>query len=190
MRNYFVIISIMIVFLIPLNASALTEEMLEEWLLSCCIQVNIEDKNQPHAYSYTLIRNSNGELVGVVPITASTVLDNPLLAALLNEQPVIENVAIEGMQFAVSVFQIEVDNHPDFCFNKIGMGQGIIHGQCFFYTFKTQLDAVFTTQTEVRQEGLYYVANRVTAFAGVHHGFISEAGDRINVIWATLVPAN
>ena len=110
MKNYFVIISIMVVFLIPLNASAFTEEMLEEWLLSCCKQVKIEDKNQPHAYGYSLIRNSNGELVGVVPVTASTVLDNPLLAAFLNEQPVIENVAIEGTQFAVSVFQIDVDN--------------------------------------------------------------------------------
>ena len=190
MKNYFVIISIMVVFLIPLNASAFTDEMLEEWLLNCCKQVEIEDKSQPHAYGYSLIRNSNGELGGVVPVTASTVLDNPLLAAFLNEQPVIENVAIEGTQFAVSVFQIDVDNHPDFCFNKIGMGQGIINGKCFFYSFKTQLDAAFATQTEVRQEGLYYEANRVTAFAGVHHGFISEAGDGINVIWATLVPAN
>ena len=175
----------MVVFLIPLNASAFTDEMLEEWLLNCCKQVEIEDKSQPHAYGYSLIRNSNGELVGVVPVTASTVLDNPLLAAILNEQPV-----IEGTQFAISVFQMEVNNHPAFCFDQKGLGQGDMNGQCFFYTFKTQLDAAFATQTEVRQEGLYYVANRVTAFAGVHHGFISEAGDRINVIWATLVPAN
>ena len=122
----------MIIFLIPLNASALTEEMLQEWLLSCCELVWIEDKNQPHAYGYNLLRNSNGELVGVIHVTASQYLDNPLFYAFLNEQPVIENVAIEGTQFAVSVFQIDVDNHPDFCFNKIGMGQGIINGKCFF----------------------------------------------------------
>ena len=108
----------MIIFLIPLNASALTEEMLQEWLLSCCELVWIEDKNQPHAYGYNLLRNSNGELVGVIHVTAAQYLDNPLFGAFLNEQPVIENVTIEGTQFAVSVFQAEVNNDPAFCFDQ------------------------------------------------------------------------
>ena len=171
----------MIIFLIPLNANALTEEMLQEWLLSCCELVKIEDKNQPHAYGYSLLRNSNGELVGVVHVTASEHLDNPLFDAFLNEQPVIENVTIEGTQFAISVFQAEVNNHPAFCFDQKGMGQGNIHDQCFFYTFRTQLEATFTANN---------LTHRITAFSGLHHGFLSEAGDRINVSWTTLIPAN
>ena len=181
MKNYFVIISIMIIFLIPLNASALSEEMLQEWLLSCCELVWIEDKNQPHAYGYNLLRNSNGELVGVIHVTASQYLDNPLFGAFLNEQPVIENVTIEGTQFAILVLQAEVNNHPAFCFDQKGMGQGDVNGKCFFYTFETNLDATFTANN---------LMHRVTAFNGLHHGFLSEAGDRISVNWTALIPTN
>ena len=171
----------MIIFLIPLNASALTEEMLQEWLLSCCELVWIEDKNQPHAYGYNLLRNSNGELVGVIHVTAAQYLDNPLFGAFLNEQPVIENVTIEGTQFAILVLQAEVNNHPAFCFDQKGMGQGNLHDQCFFYTFETKLDATFTANN---------LMHRITAFSGLHHGFLSEAGDRIGVSWTTLIPTN
>ena len=171
----------MIIFLIPLNASALTEEMLQELLLSCCELVLIEDKNQPHAYGYNLLRNSNGELVGVIHVTASQYLDNPLFDAFLNEQPVIENVTIEGTQFAVSVFQKEVNNHPAFCFDQKGMGQGNIHDLCFFYTFTSKLDASF----EVKNQ-----KHRITAFSGLHHGFLTEGGDRINMNWTALIPIN
>ena len=171
----------MIIFLIPLNASALTEEMLQEWLLSCCELVWIEDKNQPHAYGYNLLRNSNGELVGVIHVTASQYLDNPLFGAFLNEQPVIENVTIEGTQFAILVLQAEVNNHPAFCFDQKGMGQGNIHDLCFFYTFTSKLDASF----EVKNQ-----KHRITAFSGLHHGFLTEGGDRINMNWTTLIPTN
>ena len=47
MKNYFVIISIMIIFLVPLNASAGTDEMSLEWLLSYATFDRIEDQNQP-----------------------------------------------------------------------------------------------------------------------------------------------
>ena len=171
----------MIIFLIPLNASALTEEMLQEWLLSCCELVLIEDKNQPHAYGYNLLRNSNGELVGVIHVTAAQYLDNPLFDAFLNEQPVIENVTIEGTQFAVSVFQTEVNNDPAHCFDQKRMGQGNLHDQCFFYTFETKLDATFAANN---------LMHRITAFSGLHHGFLSEAGDRISVNWTALIPTN
>ena len=182
MKNYFVVISIMIIFLIPLNASALTEEMLQEWLLSCCELVAIEDKNQPHAYGYNLLRNSNGELVGVVHVTASQYLDNPLFYAFLNEQPVIENVTIEGAQFAVSVFQSEVNNDPAFCFDKKwNAHKNMLHDKCFFYTFETKLDATFAANN---------LMHRITAFSGLHHGFITEVGDRISVSWTTLIPTN
>ena len=171
----------MIIFLIPLNASALTEEMLQEWLLSCCELVWIEDKNQPHAYGYNLLRNSNGELVGVIHVTASQYLDNPLFGAILNEQPVIENVTIEGTQFAISTteFRGKVTNGGSF--DQKGMGQGDVNGKCFFYTFMTKLDATFTANN---------LMHRVTAFSGLHHGYLSEAGDRISVSWTTLIPTN
>ncbi len=181
MKNYFVIISIMIIFLIPLNASALTEEMLQEWLLSCCELVWIEDKNQPHAYGYNLLRNSNGELVGVIHVTASQYLDNPLFGAFLNEQPVIENVTIEGTQYEMRVMEYEMNIQPASCFAKKGIGQGNILDLCFYYWFTTNLDATFEVENQ---------KHRITAFSGTNHGLLAEGGDRINMIWTVLIPIN
>ena len=182
MKNYFVVISIMIIFLIPLNVSALTEEAWQEWLKGDInYRVNIEYENQPHAYAYIALRNSNGELVGVSHVTASQYLEHPIFYAFLNEQPVIQNVTIEGTQYEMKVIPAELNIHPAFCFDQKGMGQGNIHDLCFFYTFTSKLDASF----EVKNQ-----KHRITAFSGLHHGFLTEGGDRINMNWTALIPIN
>ena len=182
MKNYFVVISIMIIFLIPLNVSAISEEAWQEWLKGDInYRVNIEYENQPHAYAYIALRNSNGELVGVSHVTASQYLEHPIFYAFLNEQPVIQNVTIEGTQYEMKVIPAELNIHPAFCFDQKGMGQGNIHDLCFFYTFTSKLDASF----EVKNQ-----KHRITAFSGLHHGFLTEGGDRINMNWTALIPTN
>ena len=183
MKNYFVIISIMIIFLIPLNASALTDEALQEWVaeISGMELTSIEYENQPHASAYVTLRNSNAELVGVIHITASQYLDHPIFYAYLNEQPVVENVTIEGTQYEMSVIPVEFNVNPAFCFDQKGVGQGNIHDLCFFYTFTSQLDASFEGKNQ---------KHRITAFSGPHHGFLTAADDRINMIWTALIPTN
>ena len=190
MKNYFVIISIMIIFLIPLNVSALTDETLQEWLMetSGSELVNIEYANQPHASAYITLRNSNGELVGVTHVTASQYLEHPIFYVFLNEQPVIENVTIEGMQYEMRIIPVEFNIPPAFCFDQKGVGQrgqysgmGNIHDLCFFYTFTSQLDATFEVENQ---------KHRITTFSGLHHGFITEGGDRINMNWTALIPTN
>ncbi|HIA97343.1 MAG TPA: hypothetical protein EYO14_03640 [Candidatus Nitrosopelagicus sp.] len=182
MKNYFVVISIMIIFLIPLNVSAISEEAWQEWLKGDInYRVNIEYENQPHAYAYIALRNSNGELVGVSHVTASQYLEHPIFYAFLNEQPVIQNVTIEGTQYEMKVIPAEFNIHPAFCFDQKGMGQGNIHDLCFFYTFTSKLDASF----EVKNQ-----KHRITAFSGLHHGFLTEGGDRINMNWTALIPIN
>ena len=182
MKNHFVVISIMIIFLIPLNVSAISEEAWQEWLKGDInYRVNIEYENQPHAYAYIALRNSNGELVGVGHVTASQYLEHPIFYAFLNEQPVIQNVTIEGTQYEMKVIPAELNIHPAFCFDQKGMGQGNIHDLCFFYTFTTKLDASF----EVKNQ-----KHRITAFSGLHHGFLTEGGDRINMNWTALIPTN
>ena len=182
MKNYFVVISIMIIFLIPLNVSAISEEAWQEWLKGDVnYRVNIEYENQPHAYAYIALRNSNGELVGVSHVTASQYLEHPIFYAFLNEQPVIQNVTIEGTQYEMKVIPAEFNIHPAFCFDQKGMGQGNIHDLCFFYTFTSKLDASF----EVKNQ-----KHRITAFSGLHHGFLTEGGDRINMNWTALIPIN
>ena len=182
MKNHFVVISIMIIFLIPLNVSAISEEAWQEWLKGDInYRVNIEYENQPHAYAYIALRNSNGELVGVGHVTASEYLEHPIFYAFLNEQPVIQNVTIEGTQYEMKVIPAEFNIHPAFCFDQKGMGQGNIHDLCFFYTFTSKLDASF----EVKNQ-----KHRITAFSGLHHGFLTEGGDRINMNWTALIPIN
>ena len=182
MKNYFVVISIMIIFLIPLNVSAISEEAWQEWLKGDInYRVNIEYENQPHAYAYIALRNSNGELVGVSHVTASQYLEHPIFYAFLNEQPVIQNVTIEGTQYEMKVIPAELNIHPAFCFDQKGMGQGNIHDLCFFYGFASKLDASF----EVKNQ-----KHRITAFSGLHHGFLIEGGDRIKMNWTALIPIN
>ena len=183
MKNYFVIISIMIIFLIPLNVSALTDEMLQELLMDTSGNelVSIEYENQPHASAYVTLRNSNGELVGVTHVTASQYLEHPIFYAFLNEQPVIENVTIEGMQYEMKVIPVEFNVHPAFCFDQKGVGQGNIHDLCFFYTFTSQLQGMVEVENQ---------KHRITAFSGLHHGFLTAADDRINMIWTVLIPTN
>ena len=173
----------MIIFLIPLNVSALTDETLQEWLMETSDSelVAIEYENQPGASAYVTLRNSSGELVGVTHVTASQYLEHPIFYAFLNEQPVIENVTIEGMQYEMKVILVEFNVNPAFCFDQKGVGQGNIHDLCFFYTFTSQLDASF----EVKNQ-----KHRITAFSGLHHGFLTAADDRINMIWTALIPTN
>ena len=182
MKNYFVVISIMIIFLIPLNVSAISEEAWQEWLKGDInYRVNIEYENQPHAYAYIALRNSNGELVGVGHVTASQYMEHPIFYAFLNEQPVIENVTIEGTQYEMRVMEYEKNIHPASCFEQKGMGQGNIHELCFYYWFTTNLDATFEVENQ---------KHRITAFSGTNHGLLAEGGDRINMIWTALIPTN
>ena len=182
MKNHFVVISIMIIFLIPLNVSAISEEAWQEWLKGDInYRVNIEYENQPHAYAYIALRNSNGELVGVSHVTASQYMEHPIFYAFLNEQPVIENVTIEGTQYEMKVMEYEKNIHPASCLDQKGMGQGNIHDLCFYYWFTTNLDATFEVENQ---------KHRITAFSGTNHGLLAEGGDRINMIWTVLIPIN
>ena len=182
MKNYFVVISIMIIFLIPLNVSAISEEAWQEWLKGDInYRVNIEYENQPHAYAYIALRNSNGELVGVSHVTASQYMEHPIFYAFLNEQPTIENVTIEGTQYEMKVMEYEKNIHQASCFDQKGIGQGNLHDRCFYYWFTTNLDATFEVENQ---------KHRITAFSGTNHGLLAEGGDRINMIWTVLIPIN
>ena len=182
MKNHFVVISIMIIFLIPLNVSAISEEAWQEWLKGDInYRVNIEYENQPHAYAYIALRNSNGELVGVGHVTASQYMEHPIFYAFLNEQPTIENVTIEGTQYEMKVMEYEKNIHQASCFDQKGIGQGNVHDRCFYYWFTTNLDATFEVENQ---------KHRITAFSGTNHGLLAEGGDRINVNWTALIPIN
>ena len=165
----------MIIFLIPLNVSAISEEAWQEWLKGDInYRVNIEYENQPHAYGYNLLRNSNGELVGVIHVTASQYLEHPIFYAFLNEQPVIQNVTIEGTQYEMKVMEYEKNIHQASCFDQKGIGQGNVHDRCFYYWFTTNLDATFEVENQ---------KHRITAFSGTNNLEIKTNGDSGDTIY-------
>ena len=183
MKNHFIIIASIVIFLIPLNASAITDDTLREWMLQTSTQklVTIEDENQPHASAYITLYNNNGELVGVSHVNASRYLEHPVLYAFLNEHPTVENVTIGETQYKMKSIPIKLNVNPDFCFNTTGMGQGNIHDLCFFYHWQTQMDVSFDVENQ---------KYNTSVFRGLHHGFLAESGDVINVVWTVLIPVN
>ena len=181
MKNYIIIISLITIFLIPLNVSAINDETLRAWMLETTDNelVKIEDENQPHASTYVTLYNKNGELVGVSHVTASLYLEHPVLYAFLAEYPVVDNVTIGEAQYEMKSIPAKLNIDPDFCFDQKGMGQGNIQDVCFFYTFTSDLDISFQVDNQ---------KDSTPAFRGLHHGFLTESGDVISMVWTVLIP--
>ena len=191
MKNYFVIISVMIILLVPLNANALTVETLEQWMSEIDVggMTLIKDKNQPHASAYITIRNSNGDLVGVSYVTATDYLEHPLFYHLLNERNVSKNVTLEGTQYQMLDLVTTSEFIDADCNNAAQRitGYGTINDVCFFYSFGSDFSALLGA---IDPENVAVDGYNVSLFHGLHHGFIVEEGDTISMVWTTLIPIN
>ncbi len=191
MKNYFVIISVMIILLVPLNANALTVETLEQWMSEIDVggMTLIKDKNQPQATAYITIRNSNGDLVGVSYVAATEYLEHPLFYHLLNERNVSKNVTFEGTQYQMLDLVTTSEFIDADCNNAAQRitGYGTINDVCFFYSFGSDFSALLGVMDP---ENMAVDGYNVSLFHGLHHGFIVEEGDTINMVWTTLIPIN
>ena len=191
MKNYFVVISVMIILLVPLNANALTVETLEQWMSEIDVggMTLIKDKNQPQASAYITIRNSNGDLVGVNYVTATEYLEHPLFYHLLNERNVSKNVTLEGTQYQMLDLVTTSEFIDADCNNAAQRitGYGTINDVCFFYSFGSDFSALLGVMDP---ENMAVDGYNVSLFHGLHHGFIVEEGDTISMVWTTLIPIN
>ena len=191
MKNYFVVISVMIILLVPLNANALTVETFEQLMSEIDVggMTLIKDKNQPHASAYITIRNSNGDLVGVNYVTATEYLEHPLFYHLLNERNVSKNVTLEGTQYQMLDLVTTSEFIDADCNNAAQRitGYGTINDVCFFYSFGSELSAHLGA---IDPENMIVDDYNVSLFHGLHHGFIVEEGDTISMVWTTLIPIN
>ena len=191
MKNYFVIISVMIILLVPLNANALTVETLEQWMSEIDVggMTLIKDKNQPHASAYITIRNSNGDLVGVSYVTATDYLEHPLFYHLVNERNVSKNVTLKGTQYQMLDLVTTSEFIDGDCNNAAQRitGYGTINDVCFFYSFGSDFSARLGV---IDPENVAVDGYNVSLFHGLHHGFIVEEGDTINMVWTILIPIN
>ena len=191
MKNYFVVISVMIILLVPLNANALTVETFEQLMSEIDVggMTLIKDKNQPHASAYITIRNSNGDLVGVNYVTATEYLEHPLFYHLLNERNVSKNVTLEGTQYQMLDLVTTSEFIDADCNNAAQRitGYGTINDVCFFYSFGSDFSARLGV---IDPENVAVDGYNVSLFHGLHHGFIVEEGDTINMVWTILIPIN
>lgn len=191
MKNYFVVISVMIILLVPLNANALTVETFEQLMSEIDVggMTLIKDKNQPHASAYITIRNSNGDLVGVNYVTATEYLEHPLFYHLLNERNVSKNVTLEGTQYQMLDLVTTSEFIDADCNNAAQRitGYGTINDVCFFYSFGSDFSAILGV---IDPENVAVDGYNVSLFHGLHHGFIVEEGDTINMVWTILIPIN
>ena len=189
MKNYYAIIPIMAVLLVPLNVNALTPETLQLWLSE--IDANemtlIKDDNQPHASAYITIRDSDGSLVGVSHVTATSYLEHPLFYEFV-EKSASKNVVFEGTQYQMLDLIITDEFIDADCNNAAQkrMGYGTINDVCFFYSFSSDLSTTWGV-TNLENTVDYH---DVTMFSGLQHGFIIEEGDTVSMGWTTLIPIN
>ena len=137
---------------------------------------DIEDLGDPQASAYLKIRNSDGQLVGVVPVTATNYLDHPILPYFLENFQTVEMVT-KGEQ----AFEMKKIHVGDFYVQNEQCKYDRGFFPCFYYSFSTTMTMVFMV------EGTQYQKD---AFFGLTHSYIAEEQDTIEAIWTVLYPKN
>ena len=137
---------------------------------------DIEDLSDPQASAYLKIRNSDGQLVGVVPVKATNYLDHPILPHFLETFRTVETVTIEEQDFEMKKIRVgDFYVQNEICKYDRGFFP------CFYYSFSTTMTIVFMADGEQYQKD---------AFFGLTHSYIAEEQDTIEAIWTVLSPKN
>jgi hypothetical protein len=138
--------------------------------------VNIEDSEDPQASAYLKIRNSDNQLVGIVPVNAGTYLDHPILPYYLETIESVNTVTVEEQ-----VFEMKKIRPMDLVMNEKDCDYDRPFSPCFSYSFRTSMKIIYLV------DGNEYVKE---AFSGLTHGYISEERDTIETSWTILYPKN
>ena len=186
MKNYFVVISIMIIFLVPLNASAGTDEPLDNI---------VDDSPNPYVSAYLMLHNEHGELVGAIHFDTILSNNNPVFShpftIPLSENLVIKEVCNASMSTCVPTqYQVSLPIQTEYpvdadCNNAAqeNLGYGNIYDTCFFYAFTTDFTPLLTNQETGESLSM-------TMWNSLHHGYVAEAGDTVTINWTILIPRN
>ena len=199
MKNYLVIISISIIFLVPTQVPTLSgtfddEEQFDKSTNYGYIPIEWQpDEGLPYVSSYLTVRNSNDELVGALhfttPLSKGNMVFNPAFVIPVRENLIIEEVcnrstgACVPTQFQVSKPSqtkdfIDIDCNNMDNRSKI-LGYGNIYDTCFFYTFRTGFTPLLTNAETGESIS-------VTLWNSLHHGYIAEDGDSVTTDWTVI----
>jgi len=174
----FLIIIIFVIFVIPISIAYSDKDKLD---IKMAHQIPFDDLGfiekigDPHASAYVIIRNSDGELVGVSHVHASRYLMHPILPMFLDQHETIERFSIENQSFEMKKVELDLPIKEQHClFYRESM-------PCYYYTFSTALGISYDINGEhVTKYG----------FRGLHHAYIAEDGDNVEVTWKILWPKN
>ena len=135
----------------------------------------VENLSDPHGSAYVIIRNSDGQLVGISHVHASRYLDHPIVPLFLDGYETIEKFSIENQSFEMKKVEMNLPIEEQHClFYRESM-------PCYYYTFVTALGISYQV------DGEYFSKY---GFRGLNHAYITEAGDTVEVIWKILWPKN
>ena len=176
----------MIIFLVPLNASAGTDEPL----------YNItDDSPNPYVSAYLTLHDRHGELVGAIHFDTILSNNNQVFSypfnIQLSENLIIKEVCNTSMdacvptQYQASLpIQTKLPVDAD-CNNAAqeSLGYGNIYDTCLFYVFTT-IHTVSMTHPETGER------LRIVLWDSLHHGYVAEAGDTVTTDWTILIPRN
>ena len=167
--NYFFLIMLLIIPLFGTNVFAQT--LYTEAHVGDDDMKEIDDSKY-RASSVTVIRNANGELIGLTKSDASRYLDNPILDEFLNSNP--EYLVKQGKlnDQNVSLYNFKVQYYNQKCSEKIFNVPGF-NDACNWY------HRAFTTLLGIRDsEGVEQIV-----FRGLNHAEIIRSEYDVTIIW-------
>ena len=135
----------------------------------------IEELSNPQASAYVIIRNSNGELIGISHLNADRYLDNSILSLFVDEYETIGNFSMEKQNYEMKKVEITEYTQEEHC---------IFYREflpCYYYAFTSGLGITGTIGGE------NFAMN---GFRGLHHSYIAEVDDTVKVVWKILWPNN
>ena len=175
-RNHISILILFIICLIPVTTvHSQTDDVITAAEVSVEGLKNIEKLSDPQASAYVIIRNSNGELVGISHVNADTYLGTPILSMFLDGYETIENFSIENQNYEMKKVAIIENTQEQHClFERAFL-------PCYYYAFTSGLGITGTIGGE------NFAMN---GFRGLHHSYIAEVDDTVKVVWKILWPKN
>ena len=177
MKNFLIII-IFVIFVIPISIAYSDKDQLD---IAVAQQIPFEDLgfieklDDPHASAYVTIRNSDGELVGIPHVHASRYLTHPILPMFLDHYDTIETFSIENQVFEMKKIEMDLPVAEQHClFYREFL-------PCYYYTFSTALGISY----DINEEHMTKYG-----FRGLHHAYIAENQDSLEITWKVLWPKN
>ena len=125
------------------------------------------------AQAYSVLRNSDGELISVVKTVATRYLDEPITEKFLNSLQVSKKGTIDERN--IEMFEIAVDYNYEKCLTGVYPVPGYAQ-QCFWY------HRAYVTMLAVTDE----TGERSEIFRGLNNSYVVRPSDTVSSHWTII----